>query len=52
MSVLNLITKDSLLLHIKIKRTCSVWYNYDRRPCEEKIVRNCETSGYSTNTAS
>jgi len=40
------------LLHITIKCTCSVWCNYERRPCEEKTVHNCETSGYSTNTAS
>jgi len=23
------------------------WCNYERRPCEAKPVRNCETSGYS-----
>ena len=51
MSVLNLITKGSLLLHTTIKCTYSVWYIYDSRLCEEKTVCNCETSGYSTNTA-
>jgi len=45
MSVLNLITKGSLLLHNTIKCTCSVWCNYERRQCEEKKVRNCETAG-------
>jgi len=49
--VLNLITNGSLLLHITIKCTCSGWCNYDRRPYEEKTVRNCGTYGYSINTA-
>jgi len=51
MSVFNLITKGSLMLHLKIKGTCSVWCNYERRSCEEKTAHNCETSGYSTNIA-
>jgi len=51
MSGLNLITKGSLLLHITIICTCAVWCNYERRPCEEKTVCNCEASGYSTNNA-
>ena len=49
--VLNLINKGSLLPHITIKCPSSVSCNYERRQCEEKTVHNCETSGYSINTA-
>jgi len=38
--VLNLLTKASLLLHITIKCTSSIWCNYERGPCEDKTVCN------------